>query len=180
MAADMASTMADMAANVVFTPAYEQNVQALHDERALMVAGLLAAARVFWPKGRAWVEKKLRGMAGDDNEVDYAEILDTVEKESLTKTDEPESEAERLTVKTTLGFDQLQLTPQKQLPTTTTQPSTTTAQLPTTTAQSSLVSEELAVHLQKRLDKEIDQEYHDDMAKAKLLSLQQPKPPRAA
>ena len=69
-----------MAADMVWTPAYQRNVQALHDERALMAAGLLAAARVFWPKGRAWVEKKLRGMVGDDDEVDYTESLDIVEK----------------------------------------------------------------------------------------------------
>ena len=160
-----------MAADMSFTPGYQHKLQAMHDERALVVAGLLAAARVFWPKGRASVEKKLRGMAGDDDEVDYTEIFNIAEKEIPTKIDDEDSDADRPTVKKTLGFEQLQLTPPQQP-----QPQ---PQPQATMAQSLSVSEELAVQLQKRFDKEqvTDQDYHDDMARAKLLSLQQPKPP---
>ena len=163
---------ADMPVHMVYIPAYEQNVQALHNERAMLVAGLLAAARVFWGMGRAWVKKKVHGMAGDDTDVDIEEILDTVEKESHNnlKDDSEDSDAGRPIVKKNLGFDQLQLTPPQNLP---------QQQPPTTTAQSSLVSDELAIQLQKRLDKEHDdQTFNDDIAKAKLLSLEQQKPPR--
>ena len=185
MASDMASAMSDMASNVVFTPAYEQNLQALHNERAMLVAGLLAAARVCWGMGREWVKAKLRKMAGDDDQVDIEEILNIVEKESPAKTggDGEDSDTGRPTVKKHLGFDQLQLTPPKapaQPPTTAAQSSLAQPQLQpsTTTASNSLVSIELAVQLQKRLDKEQeDQNFNDDLAKAKLLSLEQPNPP---
>ena len=100
----MASDMADLASNMVFTPGYQANLQALHDDRAMFVADLIAAARVFWPKGRAWVEKKLRGMV-DNAELDYEEILDTVEKESPAKTENEDAEVDRPTVKKNLGFE---------------------------------------------------------------------------
>ena len=98
-----------------------------------------------------------------------------MEKESHnnSKDDSEDSDIGRPTVKKNLGFDQLQITPPKQ---------TLQQQQPTTTAaQSSMVSDELAIQLQKRLDKEHDdQTFHDNFAKAKLLSLEQQNPPRPA
>ena len=161
-----------MASDMVFTPGRDHNLHAMHNERAMLIAGLIAAAHVFWPMGRAWVEKKLRGMVGD-TEVDNDEILDTVEKEfpAKIKEDNEDSESERPTIRKNLGLGRLQLTPPQQ-PQQQPQPQLVSV------AQSSLVSSELAAQLQKRLDKEQtnDQDYHDDMAKAKLLSLQQPIP----
>ena len=50
------------------------------DEKAMMFAALVYAARLFWPKGRRFVEEKLRKLAGNA-EVDYETVLAEVEAE---------------------------------------------------------------------------------------------------